>query len=94
MIKPTKTQQGGSLGSLLASIGIPLALEMGSRPFGKGLTVPRKAGHGLAVGPKPGLMVPITSFQPPPFYGQWRRGGKKKAPEFYWVQTTHSTIFL
>ena len=85
VIRPTKTQRGGFLGSLLASIGIPLALEMGSKRFGKGLSVPKKAvghelstpttGHGLAVGPKSGLMVP---YQPPPFYGQWGRGGKKK----------------
>ena len=65
---PTKTQSGGFLGSLLASIGIPLALEMGSKLFGKGLSVPRKAGQGLATMPKP----------PPPFYGNWEGRGKKK----------------
>ena len=58
----------------LASIGIPLALEMGSKLFGKGLTVPKKAGGGLMVGPKPG-MVP---YHPPPFYGSWEGRGKKK----------------
>ena len=57
----------GFLGSLLASIGIPLALEMGSKLFGKGLTVPRK-GEGLMTMPKP----------PPPFYGNWEGRGKKK----------------
>lgn len=70
------------MGSLLVSIGIPLELEMITKLFGIGLTVPKKAmGQGLAVRPKPGAMVP---YQPPPFYGQWGRGGKKKkAPEFY-----------
>ena len=68
VINPTVKQRGGFLGSLLASIGIPLALEMGSKLFGKGLTMPRKAGHGLMTMPKP----------PPPFYGNWEGRGKKK----------------
>ena len=66
VLNPTAKQRGGFLGSLLASIGIPLALEMGSKLFGKGMTLPRKAGQGLMTMPKP----------PPPFYWQWR--GKKK----------------
>ena len=66
VINPTAKQRGGFLGSLLASIGIPLALEMGSKLFGKGLTLPRKAGQGLMTMPKP----------PPPFY--WEGRGKKK----------------
>ena len=68
VINPTAKQRGGFLGSLLASIGIPLALEMGSKLFGKGMTLPRKAGHGLMTMPKP----------PPPFYGNWEGRGKKK----------------
>ena len=67
VINPTAKQSGGFLGSLLASIGIPLALEMGSKLFGKGMTLPRKAGHGLMTMPKP-----------PPFYGNWEGRGKKK----------------
>ena len=70
VINPTAKQSGGFLGALLASIGIPLALEMGSKLFGKGLSVPRKAGHGLMTMPKP----------PPPFYGNWEGRGKKKRP--------------
>ena len=70
VINPTTKQRGGFLGSLLASIGIPLALEMGSKLFGKGMTLPRKAGHGLMTMPKP----------PPPFYGNWEGRGKKKRP--------------
>ena len=68
VINPTTKQRGGFLGSLLASIGIPLALEMGSKLFGKGMTLPRKAGQGLMTMPKP----------PPPFYGNWEGRGKKK----------------
>ena len=71
VINPTVKQRGGFLGSLLASIGIPLALEMGSKLFGKGLTVPRK-GEGLMTMPKP--------YYPPPFYGSWEGRGKKKWP--------------
>ena len=71
VINPTAKQRGGFLGSLLASIGIPLALEMGSKLFGKGLTLPRKAGHGLMTMPKP----------PSPFYGNWQGRGKKKAKD-------------
>ena len=66
VVYPTNAQRGGFLGSLLASIGIPLALKMGSKLFGNGLTMPR--GHGLATMPKP----------PPPFYGDWEGRGKKK----------------
>ena len=68
VINPTVKQRGGFLGSLLASIGIPLALEMGSKLFGKGMTLPRKAGQGLMTMPKP----------PPPFYGNWEGRGKKR----------------
>ena len=68
VLNPTAKQRGGFLGSLLASIGIPLALEMGSKLFGKGMALPRKAGQGLMTMPKP----------PPPFYGNWQERGKKK----------------
>ena len=70
VINPTVKQRGGFLGSLLASIGIPLAVELGSKLFGKGMTLPRKAGQGLMTMPKP----------PPPFYGNWEGRGKKKRP--------------
>ena len=73
VVNPTVKQRGGFLGSLLASIGIPLAMEVGSKLFGKGLTVPRKAGHGLMTMPKP----------PPPFYGNWEGRGKKKRPRAF-----------
>ena len=80
VLKPTKSQSGGFLGTLLASIGIPLAVEAIKKITGKG--APRMGsdlikGHGA---PRLGM------YQPPPFIGTWeqvRKGGgkKKKAPK-------------
>ena len=80
VVKPTKSQYGGFLGTLLASIGLPLAIEAIKKITGKG--APRmgsdlKKGHGA---PRLGM------YQPPPFIGTWeqvRKGGgkKKKAPQ-------------
>jgi len=36
VVTPTARQRGGALGALLASIGLPLAMELGSKLFGKG----------------------------------------------------------
>ena len=65
-IKPTKTQSGGFLGTLLASIGIPLAVEAIKKLTGKG--APR-------IGLKPinktnGKGAPRIGLpkMPPPFY--------------------------
>ena len=76
-IKPTKVQTGGFLGTLLASIGVPLALEAFKKMTGSG--VPRigkapKLEGGAA--PRLGVYQP-----PPPFFGTWEQGGggsKKK----------------
>ena len=76
-IKPTQNQTGGFLGTLLASIGIPLALEAFKKMTGSG--VPRigkapKVNGGAA--PRLGVYKP-----PPPFFGTWEQGGggsKKK----------------
>ena len=76
-IKPTKVQTGGFLGTLLASIGVPLALEAFKKMTGSG--VPRigkapKLNGGAA--PRLGVYQP-----PPPFFGTWEQGGggsKKK----------------
>ena len=69
------------MGALLASTGLPLVIELGSKLCGKGLSVPKKAGRGLTVSPKPGMML----YQPPPFIGSWNNpigmGGKKKIPK-------------
>ena len=75
-IKPTKVQTGGFLGTLLASIGVPLALEAFKKMTGSG--VPRigkapKLEGGAA--PRLGMYEP-----PPPFFGIWEQkgGGSKK----------------
>ena len=86
VIKPTKTQSGGFLGTLLASIGIPMVLKALT---GRGLHVeqstprrsipvyipPKKSGG------KHGIMMP---YGPPPYIGSWNRNpiglGIKKKP--------------
>ena len=75
VVKPTKSQYGGFLGTLLASIGLPLAIEAIKKMTGKG--APRMGsdlikGHGT---PRLGM------YQTPPFIGTWeqaRKGGGKK----------------
>ena len=76
-IKPTKVQTGGFLGTLLTSIGVPLALEAFKKMVG-GSGVPRigkapKLEGGAA--PRLGMYEP-----PPPFFGTWKQkgGGSKK----------------
>ena len=63
-IKPTKTQSGGFLGTLLASIGIPLAIEAIKKMTGKGAPrigkPPWTRGNGA-----PRIGMPKA---PPPFY--------------------------
>ena len=83
VVKTSKKQSGGLLGTMLASIGIPLALDMVKKLFGKG--APRvgrpKGGKGAPrVGrPKggkgaPRLGGPVLPFQrPPPIVGNWGR---------------------
>ena len=74
VLKPTKSQYGGFLGTLLASIGLPLAIEAikkmtgGAPRMGSDLTKGKGA-------PRVGM------YQPPPFIGTWeqaRKGGGKK----------------
>ena len=76
-IKPTQNQTGGFLGTLLASIGIPLALEAFKKMTGSGVPRIGKAPK-LEGGSAPRLGV----YQPPPpFFGTWEQGGggsKKK----------------
>ena len=72
IIKPTKVQSGGFLGTLLASIGIPLAL--------KALTGESHCGKGLQVPPKTRAKGLQVLRKPPPFIGTWDKTGygKKK----------------
>ena len=74
VVKPSAKQSGGMLGTILASIGIPLALDMVKKLFGKGAPrVGRPKGKGA-----PNLGAPFQ--RPPPFVGNWGRGmGKKKS---------------
>ena len=77
-IKPTKTQLGNGFGTILASLGIPLAIELVKKITGKGAprlgrSTGKQDGHGA---PRLGMYQP-----PPPFTGTWeqmRGGGKKK----------------
>ena len=82
LLKPTKRQIHGGLLGTLAAIGIPMAIELASKIFGKGLQVPQKAGMGLQVPRKAaaGLQVSQKPFlwQPPPFYGTWKGQGRGK----------------
>lgn len=77
VIRPTRKQiEGGALGAILASVGIPLAIELASKLLGRGLNVSTRSipagssrgGRGLQVSRKPGYLMP---YQPPPFFGTW-----------------------
>ena len=81
VIKPTPTQSGGFLGTLLASIGIPLVMEALT---GRGLRVgksrprrsipvyvPKTSTTGTTTKKDSGNHVMPYPFQPPPFIGSW-----------------------
>ena len=85
VIKPTPRQRGGFLGTLLASIGVPLLLNalsgkgLQNRKKGKGLQ--NRQGLGLQNRPSPyGYPYGYAPF-PPPFIGQWGDGSKKTTGE-------------
>ena len=86
-IKPTKVQTGGFLGTLLASIGVPLALEAIKKMTGKGapqMGQPKQRPPTTTNDQDGGLLVPM--YRTPPFYGNWPDGTigmgiKKKAPK-------------
>ena len=64
-IKPTKVQQGGLLGTLLATVGIPLVIEAIKKMTGHGAP---QMGRPKIRHPKNGGLVPYRS---PPFIGSW-----------------------
>ena len=78
-IKPTKTQQtGGFLGTLLATIGVPLAIEAIKKITGKGapqmgLPKQRPPRSLPSNDDKGGKGVSRLSI-PPPFLGNWPTG--------------------
>ena len=87
VIRPTQKQINGGFLGALASIGIPIAIELASKLFGKGLQADRTgsantisvyvpdttSGHGM-YNPYP--------YMSPPFFGTWENpvgaGVKKK----------------
>ena len=93
VIKPTRKQiEGGFLGTL-ASIGIPMAINLVSKMFGSGLQVDRRTSSNTKnVYVPPPLPPPQSThgegypypFRPPPFIGTWETpigmGVKKKSP--------------
>ena len=87
VVKPTKTQSGGFLGTLLASIGVPLLLNALT---GKGLQVdkkrlrraanvhvPKMEQSSQALSKDGGLVLPMNymshpmDYRSPPFFGTW-----------------------
>ena len=84
VIKPTKKQMNGGFLSTLASIGIPMAIELVSKMFGSGLQVDKVP---PPPPPNPYMNVHLPQsggkfpMYPPPFYGNWNETigmGKKK----------------
>ena len=76
-IKPTKVQTGGFLGTLLASIGVPLAIEAIKKMTGKGAPQmgqppPRSISQLTNDNQDGGLLMPM--YRTPPFYGNWPNG--------------------
>ena len=96
IVKPTKTQSGGFLGTLLASIGVPLLLNALT---GKGLQVDKRGSRGVAnvyvpktgqnflTSSKDGGLIVPTNYRSPPFVGSWKKPvgmgvkPKKKVPK-------------
>ena len=98
VVKPSANQSGGALGALLASIGIPLAIEAVKKVFGKGAPrIGRPKGKGAPrIGRPKGSSVHFPLDPPPPFVGNWGKtvGMGKKNPKgkgFCWGKKAHST---
>ena len=105
VLKPTKSQYGGFLGTLLASIGIPLAVDAIKKMTGG---APRMGGPDRKGRPPKDYHYGsnIGMYQPPPFIGTWEQarkgGGKKKnkknrknqEQDYCWEKTVHSKTYL
>ena len=74
VIKPTRKQIDGGFVSALASIGIPIAIELVSKMFGKGLQVD-KTPPPPPPNPFSNVYLPQSGgkfpMYPPPVYGNW-----------------------
>ena len=73
VIKPTKTQQGGFLGTLQASIGVPLLLNA---LMGKGLQAERTGSANTTAVYVPDTtnghrIINLYAYMSPPFLGTW-----------------------
>ena len=93
VIKPTKKQINGGFLSTLASIGIPVAIELVSKIFGSGLQVDKVPPPPPPPNPYMNVHLPQSGgkfpLYPPPFYGncnetigmgKTKRKEKKKTP--------------
>ena len=83
VIKPTRKQLDGGFLGALASTGIPIAIELVSKMFGKGLQVDKTPPP--PPNPVSNVYLPHSGgkfpLYPPPFYGNWNETigmGKKK----------------
>ena len=79
-IKPTKTQSGGFIGTLLASIGIPLVLKALTGKGAPKIGPPPDPPQGGRGAPRMG----VYPRDPPPFIGTWDNQvgmGKKSQPK-------------
>ena len=77
-IKPTKTQSGGFLGTLLATLAAPLAINaikkltgQGAPQMGQPKQRPRRSTPKPTNNQDGGLVIP---YRTPPFYGNWPDG--------------------
>ena len=68
IIKPTKAQTGRGIGTILASIGIPMLLDS---ILGKGLQVDRSRSRRSLPIHVPKKYGGEFDLRPPPFYGSW-----------------------
>ena len=93
-ITPTKTQSGGFLGTLLASIGIPLALNLVKKLTGRGaprIGLPPWSTRDGGAAPRIGMPPPFYSY--PPYVtgnGKKKKPQPKKERDYYWEKTVHS----
>ena len=75
VIKPTRKQVEGGFLSALASIGIPIAIELVSKMLGKGLQVDKSPPPPPPPNPYSNVYLPQSGGQfpmyPPPVYGNW-----------------------
>ena len=82
VIKPTRAQIEGRFLGTLASIGIPMAINLASKLFGSGLQVDKGTSSNTR-----NVYVPPTQgegYYPPPFNGNWENPigmGVKKKPK-------------